>query len=138
MPPNPSADGPAAQWASFTCDWRREGPGAASVMVSGEVDIATARRLDDGLRDALGHARLVLLDLYEMSFIDCTGLRVSPRRGRPGPQPGCSDRADGRVGAVGDAARSDRNPQTSGMAGNPEPGDEPPRVAEVERRGDPV
>ena len=73
MSPNPSADDPAA---SFACHWRLEGREAASVRVSGELDLATAPRLERTLREALGMARLVLLDLHEMSFMDSTGLRV--------------------------------------------------------------
>ena len=73
MSSNRSADDPAA---SFACRWRLEGREAASVRVSGEVDLATAPQLERTLREALGFARLVLLDLREMSFIDSTGLRV--------------------------------------------------------------
>ena len=60
----------------FACRWRLEGREAASVLVSGEVDIATAQRLDDALREALGYARLVVLDLRRTSFMDSCGLRV--------------------------------------------------------------
>ena len=66
MSPNPSADDPA----SFACRWRLEGREAASVRVSGELDLATAPRLERALREALNMARLVLLDLQEMSFIE--------------------------------------------------------------------
>ena len=76
MPPNPFADDPADQWAPFAWRWRLQGREAASVRVSGEVDIATAPQLDETLRAALAHARLVLVDLREMSFMDSTGLRV--------------------------------------------------------------
>ena len=70
------ADGPAERSGSFACRWRLEGREAASVRVSGEVDLATAGRLDEALREALGYARLVMLDLRRMSFMDSTGLRV--------------------------------------------------------------
>lgn len=47
------------------------------VTVSGEVDVATAPRLRDGLESAVGAApaRLVV-DLSSVSFIDSTGLGV--------------------------------------------------------------
>ena len=77
MPPNPSADEPADQRAAtFACRWRLEGREAASVRVSGDLDLATAAQLDATLREALGFARLVLVDLHEMSYLDSTGLRV--------------------------------------------------------------
>ena len=76
MPPNLSADDPADQWGAFACRWRLQGREAASVRVSGEVDLATAPRLDHTLREALAHARLVLVDLREMLFMDSSGLRV--------------------------------------------------------------
>ena len=73
MSSNRSADDPSA---SFSCRWRLEGREAASVRVSGEVDLATAPELERALREALGFARLVLLDLHDMSFMDSTGLRL--------------------------------------------------------------
>ena len=76
MHSNESTDDPAEGAASFACRWRLEGREAASVGVSGEVDLATARRLDEALHEALGYARLVVLDLRGMSFMDSTGLRV--------------------------------------------------------------
>ena len=76
MPPNQSADDPADQGASFACRWRLQGREAASVRVAGEVDMATASQLGDTLREALAHARLVLVDLREMLFMDSSGLRV--------------------------------------------------------------
>ena len=76
MPTDPSADDPAHRLASFACSWRLQGWEAASVRVSGEVDMRTAPELDETLREALRHARLVLMDLREMSFMDGTGLRV--------------------------------------------------------------
>lgn len=60
----------------FACSWRREGPGAASVQASGELDIATSPRLGSVLREALGHARLVLLDVREVSFMDCSAVHA--------------------------------------------------------------
>ena len=47
------------------------------VMVSGEVDLCTAPRL----REALDHvsrlgAEVVVVDLQEVKFMDCAGLRV--------------------------------------------------------------
>ena len=76
MPRNPSVEDPTDQWAAFACSWRLHGWEAASVRVSGEVDTGTAPELDETLHEALRHARLVLMDLREMSFMDSTGLHV--------------------------------------------------------------
>ena len=76
MPPSPSADDPANRWAPFACRWRLQGWEAASVRVSGEVDMATAHRLADTLRGALAYARLLLVDLHELAFMDTAGLHV--------------------------------------------------------------
>lgn len=77
MPPSRPADDPADRWAApFACRWRLEGREAASVRVSGELDLGTAARLDVAFREALGYARLILLDLQELSFMDSTGLHV--------------------------------------------------------------
>jgi anti-sigma B factor antagonist len=44
--------------------------------VSGELDLATAGQLEHAFREALGSARLVLLDMHEVTFMDSTGLRA--------------------------------------------------------------
>ena len=76
MFPDRFDDDPAEPAAQFACRWRLEGREAASVRVAGEVDLATAGRLDEALREALGYARLVVLDLRRMPFMDSSGLRV--------------------------------------------------------------
>jgi anti-sigma B factor antagonist len=62
--------------ASFACDWRSEGIEAASVHVSGELDLATAPRLGAVLLESLRHARLVLVNLEAMTFMDLSGVHV--------------------------------------------------------------
>ena len=76
MPPTTPTDGPHGDWPSFGCRWRLEGNAAASVRVSGELDVATAPELEAALDEALGYARLVLVDLSELSFLDSSGLHV--------------------------------------------------------------
>ena len=76
MPPSPPSGDPDGDWAPFACRWRLEGRDAASVEVSGEVDLATAGRLTEALRGATGAARLVLLDLRDVSFLDSSGLHA--------------------------------------------------------------
>jgi anti-anti-sigma factor len=60
----------------FTCTWREGGSGAAWVHVAGELDLATSPLLRHALRDAQLYARLVVLDLRELTFIESTGVHV--------------------------------------------------------------
>jgi anti-anti-sigma factor len=60
----------------FECTLSDGAVDAACVRVSGELDIATAPQLDQMLREAEHHARLIVLDLRELGFTDCSGVRV--------------------------------------------------------------
>jgi anti-anti-sigma factor len=54
-----------------------EREGVRTVAVTGELDVATAPLLADRLVAAeAGAARLIVLDLSDVSFIDSTGLHV--------------------------------------------------------------
>jgi anti-anti-sigma factor len=50
--------------------------GTVALAVFGELDLATAPALDHALRSAQQRARLVVLNLRRLAFMDCTGLRV--------------------------------------------------------------
>lgn len=76
MPPSPPPYRPDDRWAPFACRWRVEGRSAASIRVSGELDLASAGQLEHAFREALGSARLVLLDMHEVTFMDSTGLHA--------------------------------------------------------------
>jgi anti-anti-sigma factor len=57
----------------FVCSWSYRGADAASVVwVQGELDIATTPELIRTLRDAQVHAELLVLDLRELAFMDCS------------------------------------------------------------------
>jgi anti-anti-sigma factor len=58
----------------FDCFVDYDGPTTAEVHISGELDIATAPQLAETLRAALANATLVVLDLSQLTFMDCTGL----------------------------------------------------------------
>jgi anti-anti-sigma factor len=58
----------------FTCSYTNGGPDAAWVHVGGELDIATMPQLERTL-DA-SHARLVVLDMRELAFIDSCGMHA--------------------------------------------------------------
>lgn len=59
----------------FRCTWRSTST-ADWATFSGELDTSNAPSLEQMLRDAEAHARLIVLDLRELEFIDCTGARV--------------------------------------------------------------
>ena len=56
--------------------WHPDEIAAASARVVGGLDVATAPQLEQVLDEALRHARLVVLDVTELSFVDSCGLRV--------------------------------------------------------------
>jgi anti-sigma B factor antagonist len=60
----------------FVCTWEQGGSGAAWVHVAGELDLATAPQLGQALREARLYARLVVLDLRELTFMDSSGVHV--------------------------------------------------------------
>ncbi len=84
VPPMPEADSfvdssvgySGAAPAVFSAQRADGGPGPARIQVAGELDHGTAPRLDDMLREAQLRSRLVVLDLHELTFMDCAGLRV--------------------------------------------------------------
>jgi anti-anti-sigma factor len=60
----------------FTCTWKEGGAGAAWVHVAGELDLACSFTLERTLREAQQCARVVVLDLRELTFIGSTGVHV--------------------------------------------------------------
>ena len=74
---------------AFVCAHANVGRDAAWVDVAGELDIATTPRLERTLRAAQSQARLVVLDLRHVSFMDCSGLRVIVDASRRGREVGC-------------------------------------------------
>jgi anti-anti-sigma factor len=94
----------------FTCACRHARDGAASVRLTGELDLATACRLEQALHDAQAEASEVVLDLRDLTFLDCSGMRVilaaAQRARRAGhrltvvPGPGQVDRVFTLTGAA--------------------------------------
>jgi stage II sporulation protein AA (anti-sigma F factor antagonist) len=60
----------------FTCRVLRETADATTVSAHGEIDLATKDRLHAALAPLLGDKRTLLLDLSQVAFMDCAGLRV--------------------------------------------------------------
>ena len=68
------------QWAvappGLTCTSYAQGPGFARVVLSGELDIATAPHFLDELVEAACGSAVVILDLRELTFMDSIGLQA--------------------------------------------------------------
>ena len=60
---------------SFTCSWR-SGHGARWATLAGELDASTALLLEEALRDAEADAELIVVDMRELTFMDCRGMSV--------------------------------------------------------------
>jgi anti-sigma B factor antagonist len=69
----PRADAPPP---TFACSWADSGLDAAWVHVAGELDLATAPHLEQTLGQPQLQARLVVLDLRELAFIDSAGVHA--------------------------------------------------------------
>lgn len=64
----------AATLRPFVCSSTGGGLDAAWVHVAGALDIATSPELDRALRES--PARLVVLDLRDLAFMDCSGVHT--------------------------------------------------------------
>lgn len=60
---------------TFRCR-RRTWDGATWLHLSGELDIASSSWLDGFIRDAMAANRVVVLDLEQLEFVDCSGLHA--------------------------------------------------------------
>ena len=58
---------------AFVCSRTNVGLDAAWVQVAGALDLARTPQLERTLRDSQSQARLVVLDLRELAFMDCSG-----------------------------------------------------------------
>ena len=58
---------------AFVCSWTDGGLDAAWVHVAGELNVATLPQLERTLREPQVQARLVVLDLRELEFMDSSG-----------------------------------------------------------------
>jgi anti-anti-sigma factor len=68
-------DTTADVWAApFQCTVSAAGRRAAWIHAAGELDLCSSPQLESALRAAQLHARLVVLDTREVSFIDGSGV----------------------------------------------------------------
>ena len=71
-----SVAGRAVAARPFVCSSTEGALEAAWVHVAGDLDIATSPQLVRTLREALSQARLVVLDLRELAFMDSAGVHA--------------------------------------------------------------
>ncbi len=79
------------------------GLGASWVYAAGELDLATSPQLEQTLREAQQDARLVVLDLRELTFMDSSGVHAIVDAGIRYRRAGCRMvvvRAPAQVDAV--------------------------------------
>jgi len=81
-------DSAGAPPRAFVCSWTDGGLEAAWVHVSGELDLATAPQLERTMREPQLQARLVVLDLRELEFIDSSGVHAIMNAGSRARQAG--------------------------------------------------
>jgi len=62
--------------ARFVCSWHMGRWGVAWVDLGGELDLASSPQLRRTLREAQSSARLTVLDLRRLLFIDSAGIHV--------------------------------------------------------------
>jgi anti-sigma B factor antagonist len=65
-----------ASMPRFTCSWSDGALNAAWVHLSGELDIDTTPRLEQTLSDPESQARLVVVDMRELAFMDSSGVHA--------------------------------------------------------------
>jgi anti-anti-sigma factor len=61
---------------AFECSYTNCGLDAAWVHLAGELDIATAPRLERLLREPRSQTRVIVLDLRNLAFIDSSGVHT--------------------------------------------------------------
>ena len=73
---------------AFHCSCRYGALDAAWIHASGALDFATSPELERALADAHAHARLVVLDLRELTFMGCAGMHAIVEDSRRARQTG--------------------------------------------------
>lgn len=73
---NSNARHEEASPAAFACWWTKASPGVAWVHVAGELDLRTVPQLERALHESQVRARLVVLDLRELVFMDSSGVHA--------------------------------------------------------------
>jgi anti-sigma B factor antagonist len=61
---------------AFVCSWIEGDLDAARLRIAGELDLATVPQLERSLGESQLQARLVVLDLRELAFVDSAGVHA--------------------------------------------------------------
>lgn len=61
---------------AFDCSWTDGGLNGAWVHLAGELDVDTTPELERTLRDPDSQARLVVLDMRDLAFMDSSGVHA--------------------------------------------------------------
>jgi anti-anti-sigma factor len=83
-PPVPSGSPTVERrWAPapFSCTCKPDGWGSVWIQLVGELDLATCPSFEQALEKAQNRASIVSIDLQEVTFVDCSGLRVIVQAG---------------------------------------------------------
>ena len=101
---SPQALPPDARGAppDFVCLWDRDGRESSWIRVFGELDLYTAPRLEQMIREAVSWTQLVVVDLRGVSFMDSCGVHLLV------DETNNARRVDGRLIIVRGPARVDR------------------------------
>jgi anti-sigma B factor antagonist len=76
VPPDSIAGRAHALAPPFDCSWTEGGLNAAWVHLTGELDIDTTPQLEQTLSDPASQARLVVLDMRALAFMDSCGVHA--------------------------------------------------------------
>jgi anti-anti-sigma factor len=76
VPPDSIAGRRSGAPSTFECSWTSGGLDAGWVRVAGALDIATAPELARTLREPALQTHLVVLDLRDLAFLDCSGVHA--------------------------------------------------------------
>ena len=106
----------------FVCSRTDSGLHAEWVNVAGELDVATVPQLVQTLREVQIEARLIVLDLRELTFIDASGVQAIVSASIRAREAGC------RLILLRGSANVDRVFSLSGYASEVEIGDLDPAV----------
>jgi anti-anti-sigma factor len=74
--PTTAPEGGQEMPPASVCSWTKAGRNAAWIRVAGELDLATRPEFERALHEALKEARLVVIDLRELAFMDCSGVHA--------------------------------------------------------------
>ena len=76
VPPDSIAGRAHAVAPAFDCSWTDGGLNAAWVHLAGELDVETTPQLEQTLREPHSQARLVVLDMRDLAFMDSSGVHA--------------------------------------------------------------